>query len=83
MEDVYPQLLHAIYIHEAPHWIHVIWSIVRRIMPKRVVEKIDVLEPKTNAGELKKVLRFIDIETLPESLGGKNTVPPHEWPVVG
>ncbi|CAJ1956377.1 unnamed protein product [Cylindrotheca closterium] len=83
MEDVYPQLLHAIYIYEAPHWIHVIWSMVRRIMPKRVVEKIDVVEPKTNADELKKILRFVDLKTLPQSLGGKNTVPPNEWPVLG
>ncbi|KAL3932212.1 MAG: hypothetical protein SGBAC_010956 [Bacillariaceae sp.] len=83
MEDVYPQLLHAIYIHDAPHWIHVIWSFARRIMPKRVVEKIDILEPSQNENELKKILRFVDIDTLPEALGGKNTIPPHEWPAVG
>jgi len=83
MEDVYPQLLLAIFICNAPHWMHMVWSLARRIIPKRVVEKIDVLEPKTNPAELQKILRFIDIETLPVSLGGKNTVPPNEWPVIG
>lgn len=46
MEDVYPQLLHAIYICNAPSFIHTIWALVRPIMPKRVVSKIDIIEPK-------------------------------------
>eukprot|EP00980_Cylindrotheca_fusiformis_P015518 scaffold4412_cov91-Cylindrotheca_fusiformis.AAC.1 len=29
MEDVYPQLLHALYIYNAPSWINTVWGLVR------------------------------------------------------
>ena len=79
MEDVYPQLLHSLFMYNQPHWIHAIWATMRHIMPSRVVEKVDIVEPKENEKEFKRFLKFVAKEQLPVSLGGDNTVNPAEW----
>mmetsp|Transcript_29147 Transcript_29147/g.48178 ORF Transcript_29147/g.48178 Transcript_29147/m.48178 type:complete len:307 (-) Transcript_29147:92-1012(-) len=77
MEDCYPQLLEGIFICRSPVWIQIPWRIVRPLMPKRVVDKIDFLAPATNAKERKRLLRYVEEEHLPERFGGKNMT----WPV--
>lgn len=79
MEDVYPQLLQALLIYNAPSWIQSTWSIFRPIMPKRVVEKIDIINPKKNAKEKNRLLAFLSEEDMPVALGGNNTTSPRDW----
>jgi len=76
MEDCYPQLLHAIYICNAPSWIQVPWRAAKLIMPKRVVEKIDFLHPASRKSERDKFLSFVSLDHLPAKYGGNHG----EWP---
>jgi hypothetical protein len=71
MEDCYPQLLQTIYICNAPMVIHAVWSVFRAIMPKRVISKIDIIEPRTNEKERKRLLKYITDDNLPLRFGGK------------
>jgi hypothetical protein len=75
MEDCYPQMLQSIYLCHAPMVIHTIWSLLRPVMPNRVVSKIDIIEPRTNAKERKCLLKYISEENLPVEFGGKK----HSW----
>ena len=59
MEDIYPQLLDALLIYNAPTWIHSAWAIFRPIMPKRVLEKIDIIDPKKNQKEKQRLLLYL------------------------
>ena len=77
MEDCYPQLLHGIYLCDAPAWIHIPFRLIRPLLPKRIVEKIDFVCPRKNAKERKKFLHHISEDHLPVRFGGKN----EEWPV--
>lgn len=77
MEDCYPQMLQSIFLCDAPAWVQIPWQIVRPIMPKRVVEKMDFLNPTKNKKHLDKILSFIDVEFLPEHFGGDHK----SWPV--
>lgn len=79
MEDVYPQLLHAVFFYNQPSWIQAFWATFRPIMPSRLVEKVDMIEPKHNEKEAKRLFQFVSKEQLPVSLGGDNTVHPAEW----
>lgn len=76
MEDCYPQLLERIFIYNSPSWIQVPWRIARPLVPKRVVEKMDFINP-SNTKERNRVLEFISEENLPERYGGKNPM----WPL--
>jgi len=77
MEDCYPQMLHGIFVCNAPAWVQVPWRILRPLMPKRVVEKIDFINPLKNEKERKRLYKHIAPEHLPEKFGGKN----QQWPV--
>lgn len=73
MEDCYPQLLQGIFICNPPSWIHIPWQICRKILPKRLISKIDFLRPDKNEKERKRILKHISEENLPSIYGGKNT----------
>lgn len=79
MEDVYPQMLETIYCCYPPSFMHAIWSIIRLVMPKRVLDKIDIITPNANKTERDRLLKHISIEHLPEHFGGENTVAPKDW----
>lgn len=79
MEDVYPQLLQSVFVYNVPSLVHTIWVTFRPLLPSRVVEKVDFIEPKTNKKEVSRLLRFMSKEQLPVSLGGNNPVNPVEW----
>ena len=79
MEDCYPQLLETIYACNAPALIHAIWAVARAIVPKRVLEKFNIINPKQNQKERETLYKHIAEETLPVEHGGLNTVCPHEW----
>ena len=79
MEDVYPQLLETLYGCYPPSFMHLIWALIRPIMPKRIIDKIDLIEPNKNEKERDRVLKYISKENLPVHFGGDNTVPPKDW----
>jgi hypothetical protein len=76
LEDFYPQLLGAVYLCHAPSWMQAVWRGMRTILPARVVEKVDFLEPKRDVRERARLMRWIACEHLPECFGG----PCEEWP---
>ena len=79
MEDCYPQLLQTIFAAYPPTFMHWIWSVVRPIMPKRIIDKVDIIEPSKNDKERDRLLEHVTLETLPVDFGGLNTVPPKDW----
>ena len=78
MEDVYPQMLQTLFICRASPWVQVPWRIVRPLMPKRVVEKMDFINPDKKESERKRLLEYLDEDHLPVRFGGKY----EPWPVV-
>ncbi|KAL3910496.1 MAG: hypothetical protein SGILL_007667 [Bacillariaceae sp.] len=79
MEDVYPQLLETIFACYPPSFMHKVWAFIRPIMPKRIIDKIDLIEPSINEEERERLFKHMTIESLPEHYGGKNKVPPKDW----
>jgi CRAL/TRIO domain len=80
MEDCYPQMLQMVFICHAPSWIQVPWGILRPILPKRVVEKIDFMVPEKRDKERARLLKYISEEHLPVRFGGTNGVWPVDFP---
>ena len=76
LEDFYPQLLGAVYLCHAPSWMQAFWRGMRNILPARIVEKVDFLEPMRDLRERERLMRWISQEHLPECFGG----PCKEWP---
>jgi hypothetical protein len=71
MEDCYPQGLGQILVLDPPGWAAAMWRVVKFLFPARMVEKLDFL-PLTNKQAFeKRALRFIALEDLPKSHGGK------------
>lgn len=79
MEDCYPQLLESIKVCHAPTFIHILWSLGRAILPSRVVNKFDIIEPHKNEKERQSLYRHISHDKLPVKFGGGNAVPPRDW----
>lgn len=79
MEDCYPQLLDGLYACNPPSVVHVLWTMIRPIMPKRVVAKIDFMTPANNEKELRRLHRYISNEHLPTEFGGIKTTPVKDW----
>lgn len=80
-EDYYPQLLACIMLMNTPTWLSTFWSLLRRVIPKRVVDKVDFLPSvaklKSNHKALKPILKYVSEENLPEKYAGRNT----QWPL--
>jgi len=79
MEDCYPQMLETLFLCNAPSWIHLVWQIMRPIMPKRILDKIDIITPTKNEKERHRLWQHISEDNLPDYHGGKNDVPPAKW----
>lgn len=77
LEDIYPQLLQTLFLCHAPVWVQIPWRILRPLMPKRLVEKMDFINPDKKANERKRLLEYLDEEHLPTRFGGKY----EPWPV--
>jgi CRAL/TRIO domain len=80
VEECYPQKLQTVFICHAPACIQVPWRILRPMLPKRVVEKIDFMAPEKREKERGRLLRYISEEHLPVRFGGKNDVWPVDFP---
>lgn len=81
MEDTYPQLLQTIYICHSSAWLQVPWRIMRPILPKRFVSKLDFINPAKNEKEKNSLLEYIDNEHLPVRFGGKYVPWPTTYPL--
>jgi len=79
MEDFYPQLLANAFICNPPQVVKVLFNVIKVILPKRLREKIDMMHPKDNENERKRLYRHISEQDLPEKFGGLNPTPPAEW----
>ena len=81
--DVYPQMLRAILICHSPSWLQAIWRVMRVILPGRLVEKFDFIDPLTNLKERARLLKFIPKEKLPVRFGGDYKPWPVAYPLPG
>eukprot|EP00542_Grammatophora_oceanica_P012180 CAMPEP_0194032626 /NCGR_PEP_ID=MMETSP0009_2-20130614/5526_1 /TAXON_ID=210454 /ORGANISM="Grammatophora oceanica, Strain CCMP 410" /LENGTH=73 /DNA_ID=CAMNT_0038673125 /DNA_START=41 /DNA_END=262 /DNA_ORIENTATION=- len=54
------------------------WSVVSAILPKRVADKFEVVDPLSDVEKRKKLWKYISDEDLPEKYGGKNKVEEEE-----
>jgi CRAL/TRIO domain len=77
MEDCYPQLLQSVFPCHAPPVMQTFWTVLRPILPARLVLKFDFINPEYQEKDLQKLLHHVDENHLPERFGGKNTV----WPI--
>lgn len=59
--------------------MHKVWSMVRPIMPKRIIDKVDLITPDTDETERERLLKYISKKNLPKDFGGNNEVPPKDW----
>ena len=82
-EDCYPQLLRSVYVCHGLTWIQSIWRFVRPLLPKRAVEKVDFIHPKSNDKERDRLLKYVKMELLPERFGGQYKPWPVEYPLPG
>ena len=77
LENAFPQLLGALYLFNLPKTGEWLWErVIRPIMPRRIIEKSDVVNPRDKPRDAAKVRRCIALHHLPQFLGGECTV----WP---
>jgi len=79
MENCYPQLLQSIFVVNPPALLSVLGGMFRLILPKRILDKFNVISPQTEEKDRKYLLHHMSMEHLPEAYGGQNKVPPSEW----
>jgi hypothetical protein len=80
MEDYYPQLLESLFLCNPPAFLKGLFNVIKAtVLPKRVVGKIDMINPKEKENERKRLYRHISEEDLPDKCGRKNPVPVEEW----
>lgn len=75
-QDYYPEMLGKMFLVNAPMMIKVIWSMVKLWLDKKTTDKIEI----HNNVPLKRLAEFLDVDKLPEFLGGKSTVPLEQSP---
>jgi len=79
LEDYYPQMLGMLVVVNAPTWFSNLFKTIRPLLPRRLLEKIDILPSmkKLQAKDLDKIFKFISWKNLPERYGGLNV----KWPL--
>ena len=78
MDSHYPQLLGRLLVIHASSWIYQPWRLLRPLFPKRLVEKVDFIDPFRRPKDLLKILSFVSKDFLPARYGGLNQV----WPLI-
>jgi CRAL/TRIO domain len=78
MEDCYPQLLDTLFLCNPPAIISILWKMFRGFLPKRVVQKFDMIDPLEKPKDRQKLYRHIAEDYLPAYYGGKNPKLPTE-----
>jgi len=82
MEDYYPQALRSLYIVNAPFWFATTFKVMRPLMPKRFVEKFNVIAPLKNKKEFELFLKHASEDHLPTKLGGNHEEYPYPHQIV-
>jgi CRAL/TRIO domain len=78
MEDCYPQLLGSIFTINVPFFIDTIWNLYKLVLPKRVVDKFNIIKPFERENDRKKLLRYISENDVPDYVGGNTTITSNE-----
>jgi len=68
-QDYYPETMGQLAIVNAPHSFTVIWNVMKPWLSKETIEKVDIL----GSDYQDVLLKLVDAENLPSSLGGKCT----------
>lgn len=79
LQDFYPQSLGSMLIVNAPPIFDSVWSMFRPFFPRRMVEKVNVINPKKRPKDMLHFAKFVSEEDFPEMYGGKLTT----WPPGG
>jgi hypothetical protein len=80
-EDCYPQLLQAVILCHGPDWITAFWRFLRPLLPTRLVEKVDFMNPTHNEADKKRMRTILPAEVLPERFGGEYKPWPVQFPL--
>ncbi|CAB9527362.1 expressed unknown protein [Seminavis robusta] len=75
MQNCYPQMLENYYLCNSPDWMHLIWVLVKPILPQRVLEKTKMISPQNH----KQLHKYMDEHMIPVEIGGPNQTPPMYW----
>ncbi len=78
LQDFYPQSLGSMLVVNAPPIFDSVWSMFRPFFPKRMVEKVNVINPKKRPKDMLHFAKFVSEEDVPEMYGGKLTTWPPE-----
>jgi len=73
LQDFYPQSLGSVLIVNAPPIFDSVWSTFRPFFPKRMVEKVNVVNLKKRPKDMLHFAQFVSEEDVPEMYGGKLT----------
>eukprot|EP00957_Ditylum_brightwellii_P139412 10624712-Ditylum_brightwellii.AAC.1 len=76
LQDFYPQSLGSMLIVNAPPIFDSVWSMFRPFFPRRMVEKVNVVNPKKRPKDMLHFAKCVSEEEVPEMYGGKLTT----WP---
>lgn len=71
LQDFYPQSLGSLLCVNAPGVFNTLWDFFKPFFPKRVVEKVNLVNPQTRPDDLNYFTKYISEEHLPECYGGK------------
>eukprot|EP01083_Nonionella_stella_P233340 822230_1 len=66
LQDFYPQSLGSMLVINAPPIFESIWSMFRPFFPKRMVEKVNVVNPKKKPSDMLHFTKFVSEEDVPE-----------------
>ncbi|CAB9517791.1 CRAL TRIO domain protein [Seminavis robusta] len=78
MQNCYPQMVEVVYLCNSPDWMHLIWALVKHIVPQRVLEKVKMIAPQ-NADEREQLHKYMSEDMIPVEIGGPNQTPPSDW----
>ena len=73
LQDFYPQSLGSMLVINAPPIFESIWSMFRPFFPKRMAEKVNVVNPKKQPSDMLHFTKFVSEEDVPEMYGRKLT----------
>lgn len=74
---VYPQLIRKMCMVNSPKWMSIAMKVVRAVMPKSAMEKIEVFSSVPKLARSEWAQKCLNIDKMPDFLGGKVTkIPP-------
>lgn len=78
VQEIYPQFLGSMLFINSPSWFQSLWNVLNGILPKRMKEKMNFVDPCKRTKDLDIILRYVSEENLPERYGGNSKV----WPPI-